>query len=725
MPVILIGVFLIGSFSLYIYRNTYNNVLGNLIEDKQNFTRQIKNNLEQKVRTVEYAFTTYSATSDFKKIIEKPLDFHNYAEVKEVSSELAYIGIMGIENTDYSLISLSQNWRIRGGGLEQLSESQTESYQKLISQAEENLLWLPEEDKIQMLVSLPIFSQNRSGLGMVEISQSVITDLIGETEDRFFDIYNSQGDLLYQHGAMIPKEIAATVQNQASETFNQVKAKNGDVYLFQRANYNQWLYVSRLPKSVIQQATSGLKTGLIVIALVALILLVLLAYIVADRSVRPFAQIKDRLSKAHGVSGKQVELTEILSGIENIVTENETLSTRVQRQKPELEQLFIFNLFRGRVDRADLNGRLQQFNYHFTHQRFVTMLIQIDDLGDLREESARDLFLLSIEKVVEDIVPPEHRMRPIILNAETQSTILVFGENEDWHKMTLDYANQLQETCRKFLKVKISVGLSHDYIDLSMSKQAVDNAKEALHFRINLGTEAIIFYSEIASQLNETAVLKYPKAEESALLDAIRAGDEKDLRENFCLVLNKIFSENHNPLSVETAILKLTNNVVQLGQLLGADFEIFQHNRHIYSDVLNVDDPKKIEKILYHSLILPIVDTIQDKTDRQLKSLSEKIVHIVHQKYDEDLSLESIADMLHYNPNYLSSVFKKEFGSNFGDYLQNYRLEIAKKWLLETNMTVKEISQRLQYNNPQNFIRFFKKKDGITPGEFRREHTAE
>ena len=47
---------------------------------------------------------------------------------------------------------------------------------------------------------------------------------------------------------------------------------------------------------------------------------------------------------------------------------------------------------------------------------------------------------------------------------------------------------------------------------------------------------------------------------------------------------------------------------------------------------------------------------------------------------------------------------------------------MAKKWLIETNMTVKEISQRLQYNNPQNFIRFFKKKENKTPGEYRKEN---
>ncbi|MDT2358057.1 helix-turn-helix transcriptional regulator, partial [Enterococcus faecium] len=74
------------------------------------------------------------------------------------------------------------------------------------------------------------------------------------------------------------------------------------------------------------------------------------------------------------------------------------------------------------------------------------------------------------------------------------------------------------------------------------------------------------------------------------------------------------------------------------------------------------------------------------------------------------------------NPNYLSNVFKKETGEKFGDFVQNHRLEVAKKWLKETNLSVKEIAERLQYRNPQNFIRFFKKKESITPGEYRKKY---
>lgn len=50
----------------------------------------------------------------------------------------------------------------------------------------------------------------------------------------------------------------------------------------------------------------------------------------------------------------------------------------------------------------------------------------------------------------------------------------------------------------------------------------------------------------------------------------------------------------------------------------------------------------------------------------------------------------------------------------------NYRLEMAKRWLTETEMTIREIAERLQYHNPQNFIRSFRKKEQVTPGAYRK-----
>ena len=73
------------------------------------------------------------------------------------------------------------------------------------------------------------------------------------------------------------------------------------------------------------------------------------------------------------------------------------------------------------------------------------------------------------------------------------------------------------------------------------------------------------------------------------------------------------------------------------------------------------------------------------------------------------------------HPTYLWQAFKEETGTTYAQYLEDYRFSMAKKWLLESDRTVAEIAASLQYSNPQNFIRSFKKKMGITPGQYRQQ----
>lgn len=78
------------------------------------------------------------------------------------------------------------------------------------------------------------------------------------------------------------------------------------------------------------------------------------------------------------------------------------------------------------------------------------------------------------------------------------------------------------------------------------------------------------------------------------------------------------------------------------------------------------------------------------------------------------------ADAMGVHPTYIWKILKMEKGKAFSDYLEEYKLEEAKRLLLRTNMTVAEIATELNYTNAQNFIRFFSKSTGVTPGKFRK-----
>jgi YesN/AraC family two-component response regulator len=70
------------------------------------------------------------------------------------------------------------------------------------------------------------------------------------------------------------------------------------------------------------------------------------------------------------------------------------------------------------------------------------------------------------------------------------------------------------------------------------------------------------------------------------------------------------------------------------------------------------------------------------------------------------------------NPTILSKVFKDITGWNFIDYLTNIRIEKAKDLLMETDMKINCIAEKIGYKHSY-FNRLFKKHEGVTPSHFR------
>lgn len=87
-----------------------------------------------------------------------------------------------------------------------------------------------------------------------------------------------------------------------------------------------------------------------------------------------------------------------------------------------------------------------------------------------------------------------------------------------------------------------------------------------------------------------------------------------------------------------------------------------------------------------------------------------------------ELSLQTTADSIGVSPPYLSRLFSEILNLHFIDYLNEVRVAKAEKLLRETDLSVKDISNKCGFNSLQNFFRVFKKFKGISPGCYRQEH---
>lgn len=736
IPILILGIGLVASFASYIYFSTVNSVNERIAGSKQNFIAQTKNNLEQQIRSIEYAFDTYSTTTSFSEVVKNPITVQDFIAYRNVNSQLNYIATMGMDRTEYALISLVQDWKISNGRLTKLGEEEREELiQTYVENQNQSLFWIKTDTGIRFVNTLPVFSKNKQAVALSDISLETLDQTIRAEDDSMVYILNKQGELMYESNPADSawtseewKDMLSRIEKETAQTGILPLSKFGDhasKIIYAKSEYNNWIYLTLLEQKEIAGALKLTKFGIITLAAVLAFLIVIVAYIFAVNFTKPIRQIKRSLSLDDRTASPN-EVETIIHSIDTILTEKESLENLMEAEMPQLETQLIMNLFRGRVTEDELAMRLPRLGYRQLDRcLYVTMLIQLDNFGE-HEASGKDILLLAVNKLVEEQIPPEQRMLPIILNDKTQATILRFTDRTEpeIRKQLLQQATSLMKRAREYLKVSISIGISKTYDSLLKSKEACEMGKQALHHRLNLGKESIIFYEDISRVISGPVLLHYPVELESQLFDAIRLGDENQVSRTLYLLLAEMMKKNNNSMNFEVALVRFVNNLIQLEQLLGIEVLLKQDNYALYHVLLDTRNPEEIERMLVDEVIFPMVRSMKDKTNKQFRCLSEEIAVIVRSEYDQELTLEQIADRLHYNPNYLSNIFKREYGTTFSDYLMNYRLEMAKKWLVETDMTIREIAERLQYHKPQNFIRSFRKKEHVTPGEYRKARQA-
>jgi len=100
--------------------------------------------------------------------------------------------------------------------------------------------------------------------------------------------------------------------------------------------------------------------------------------------------------------------------------------------------------------------------------------------------------------------------------------------------------------------------------------------------------------------------------------------------------------------------------------------------------------------------------------------LIQNALSYIHQNYLNKINLESVAKIIHTNPQYLSRLFKKEMEISFVDYLNLLKIKYACKLLTETSYPIYRIASESGFSDAPYFTRVFNKHMDMLPGDFRK-----
>lgn len=150
---------------------------------------------------------------------------------------------------------------------------------------------------------------------------------------------------------------------------------------------------------------------------------------------------------------------------------------------------------------------------------------------------------------------------------------------------------------------------------------------------------------------------------------------------------------------------------ITLASLYGADFSVF-HTAQQLSAPIQMD-----QWLREH------ISTIFKVIQSSKRDYSQQIINNIHTyvsaHYADEITLSSVAQIVHLSPYYISKLFKKITGENFIDYLTSVRIEKAMELLVSPDVRVYDVAEQVGYKSTKHFSQVFRTYTGKTPSEYR------
>lgn len=182
-------------------------------------------------------------------------------------------------------------------------------------------------------------------------------------------------------------------------------------------------------------------------------------------------------------------------------------------------------------------------------------------------------------------------------------------------------------------------------------------------------------------------------------------------------------------VSGEVASSELLEALDQNNGMYRPDAVTRQKLHHMLEELIReYENPSDFYKSYRRTLLNMFLFTMLMHTRRrepeQLKETGRttQIVSYIHKHYQEDITLEQLAQMFYVSPFYLCREFKRYTNSTIVQYVNITRVMNAQRRLMETDKTVTEISRETGFSNLTHFNRVFKSITGTTPSGYRKHH---
>ncbi|MFD1956654.1 helix-turn-helix domain-containing protein [Paenibacillus thailandensis] len=745
VPVIAIG--------LISYSIASNDIENKVKESNMLILLQTQMRVEQMLKTLEKSALQFTNSPMVKRALNEKWTTDDFVKVREMSTELTNLQTSVMIHKAY-FANLKQGWVVgfdvfkplNEFGLGPLFQSYAGNPDSLFLatgpqaavQGDEDTGGNENESTITMVQKIPLLPGQSMprGLLVVQMLKKDVRHLLAPAKELGVHyLIDQNGDNFLgspqdkeRYGGIneaIIRRVGRTDAKAKEGAFRTTLGREEVDVAYRTSSYNGWTYVSVVSVSQMMKQTRNIQAATAAVCLLMVALVFVSAYFGSRRMYLPIRRLLELVKQTVAAvpsDPKRGDLHYIEDSIRSLWKSRTQLEQEMNVQIHHLKEFLVQKLFTGQIKEKDFASLSGQYGFPREWKRLAVMTLQIDTLQGTRyREYDRELLLFAIHNMVGELLRPEIRFAPIVID-QSQATILVGDTDSDAALQEYVYrvAETVQHEVNRYLQLQVSIGISKPFSGLSETVRAYEESLIALKGRMSLGYGIIAQYKEADNREGpDTAAYAHLKALEERIVHYLKTGDGDKWKEGFDAYLRAIFDKDA-PLKEHTLfLLQLIARVTGLVQEQGIPLGTMLNGEKTIKQLLALNTKEELAEWFCANLFAPASRLLEENSEARHVSISNQILEIVHSRRHGDITLEACAELLNYHPVYLGRVFKKHVGIPFSDYVTGYKMDQAKMMLENTEMKVSEIGEKLHYKNTSAFIRTFRKALGMTPGQYR------
>ena len=442
------------------------------------------------------------------------------------------------------------------------------------------------------------------------------------------------------------------------------------------------------------------------------------AYLISRRIYRPLLAVVNQFQADYHVSGSD-EFALIRTASEKMNQTRQELEQIIRENTKPLKTKFLRDLLYGLSDENDIEEKTAKFELTDFNGPFCLILaehINYTQMSDQFSEQNLGKIWRRITALYAEVLG-RRGGRYEIIELEKKRLALLFSEQECvQRKADLE---ELLESLGKDYGVQVLAVLGKPAAELSDLEESYSSAIEALNYRSLLPKNKLASYEQ--SLEVKPITYYYPLDVEETLMNYVEQRKEEETHLLLTHILNQNFKRHE--MSAENISLLTFAIIATINRLLNQQLKtvegVYGQGMILYLELKTMTKPDEF-KAKVHSLFQTLLEKLEDENQAyQEDRLAARLLEYIHANYQTDISLNDVAETFSITPTYVSMLFKKEYKTNFKDYLNRYKIEQAKE-IMKKNPAIKnkELSEAVGFNSVNTFLRLFKKYTGETPGRY-------